>query len=103
PITSLNVSAIFPATPVQSSGNRAEKSPRLNAIRAVSSRLLSTSLFSAREPLPVRRRLGDVAVFIAVRVVRELGSTSRCESGAQDRQPHSRVSRQTLIDYTVFP
>jgi hypothetical protein len=36
-ITALNVSAILPGTPVQSSGSRAEKSPRLNAINAESS------------------------------------------------------------------
>jgi len=36
-ITPLNVSAILPGTPVQSSGSRAEKSPRLNAINAASS------------------------------------------------------------------
>jgi hypothetical protein len=33
--------AILPAMPVQSSGSWAEKSPRLNAVKAPSSRLLS--------------------------------------------------------------
>src|SRR5213083_2205411 len=49
-ISSLNVSAILPATPVQSSGSRAEKSPRLKTINAESNCLVSSSL-----PLVVER------------------------------------------------
>ena len=42
-MTVLNVSAIFPDKPVQSSGRRAEKSPRLKAINAASNCLVSNS------------------------------------------------------------
>ena len=49
-ITSLNVSAILPAMPVQSPGRRAEKSPRSNAPKAARSCLAFSSLLLSREP-----------------------------------------------------
>jgi hypothetical protein len=65
-MTSLNVSAIFPATPVQSSGNRVEKSPRLNAIKAASNRLLSHSVRPDRELLAGRARFVVEVFFFMV-------------------------------------
>jgi hypothetical protein len=46
--TSLNASAIFPAIPVQSSGNRTVKSPRFSELSALSSCLLSSCSLIAR-------------------------------------------------------
>src|SRR3954470_12257295 len=77
-ITSLKVSAIFPATPVQSTGRRTEKSPLLKATRADRSCFWSSSVPLMRDPLgagrllvpfpfperPVRARLGAVAVAV---------------------------------------
>jgi len=60
----LNVSAIFPATPVHSSGSRAEKSPRLNAANAASSCLASSSVLLRREPSPGRAMGIEVLFFI---------------------------------------
>ncbi len=51
-ITSLNVSATLPATPVQSSGSRAEKSPFFSAIRAPSRVLWYRSLASVARARP---------------------------------------------------
>src|ERR1700736_2509829 len=55
-ITLLNVSAILPAIPVQSSGRRTEKSPRLNAVNAERSRFGSTPSPFRRQPLCLSRR-----------------------------------------------
>src|SRR3954470_3491067 len=77
-ITSLKVSAIFPAIPVQSTGKRTEKSPRLKATSAARSCPWSSWLPLAVDPLgvgrllvpfpfaerPVRARLGGVAVAV---------------------------------------
>ena len=61
---SLNVSAILPAMPVQSSGNRTEKSPRWTATKAESNCLASSSPPLSREPFRGRAMGRDVFFFI---------------------------------------
>jgi hypothetical protein len=64
-MTSLKVSAIFPATPVQSSGSRTVKSPRLKATNALKSSRLSHSPFPECAPwVRVRRREEEVVFFM---------------------------------------
>src|SRR6266571_9517781 len=54
-MTSLKVSATLPASPVQSSGKRTEKLPRLNAVNALSNCFSSTWLSPLnREPFAGR-------------------------------------------------
>src|SRR6266446_568327 len=62
-ITSLNVSAILPPIPVQSSGRRAEKSPRLNAVNAERSCFESTPSPFRRKPLCLSRRSAEGLFF----------------------------------------
>src|SRR5207248_9716720 len=63
-ITSLKVSATLPAMPVQSSGSLAEKSPRLNAVKAARNCLLSSWSPLIEELLSDRRRGAEAVFFI---------------------------------------
>ncbi len=78
-ITVLNVSAILPGTPTQSSGSRAEKSPRLNAINAASSsRVLKTfSLVCGRFCLRVFLVRGAFFIEVLAKMVVYLPSRNR--------------------------
>src|SRR5260370_42109432 len=64
-MASLKVSAELPASPVQSSGKRTEKLPRLNAVNALSNCFSSTWLSPLnREPFAGRTRETGVDFFI---------------------------------------
>src|SRR5438132_13514912 len=66
-ITSLNVSAILPPIPVQSSGRRTEKSPRLKAPNAERSCFESTPSPFRREPLCFSRSSREEGLFFFIK------------------------------------
>src|SRR5262249_12695722 len=87
-ITALNVSAILPGTPVQFSGSRAEKSPRLNAISAVSNGPVCNSFPLVCERLRDRVFWVTGVFFIGWGRLKKRASFSRSECDAQHERVH---------------